>query len=199
MSKYKNSTNLVFPYFPQLRHRQVLQVACGDYHTLFLVGGSLGQLDCQKEVLGVGENTVGQILGKSSKDLIKQPVVLVELSGKDIQGLAATRESSLAWDSKGQIYEWGIKEYRNEEINVTYSLNERIQQLQKGYQHYAALTTSGKCIFNLIQFTHGAVYLSKALQFIARHSHSNSLPKTQFQWLVAQVMWWQWIHTEMFL
>lgn len=54
MTKFKNSTNLVFPYFQQLRHRQVLQVACGDYHTLFLVGGSLGQLDPQREVLGVG-------------------------------------------------------------------------------------------------------------------------------------------------
>lgn len=114
MTKFKNNTNLVFPYYQQLRHRQVLQVACGDYHTLFLVGGALGQLDPMREVLGVGENTVGQILGKSSKDIIKEPVVLVELSGKDIQGLAATRESSLAWDGKGQIYEWGIKEYRNE-------------------------------------------------------------------------------------
>jgi hypothetical protein len=41
MAKYKNSTNLVYPYFGELRHRQVKQVACGDYHTLFLVGGAL--------------------------------------------------------------------------------------------------------------------------------------------------------------
>jgi len=75
---------------------------------------------------------------------------LVDLSGRDIQGLTATRESSLAWDSKGQIYEWGIKENRNEEINVTYSLNEKIVQLEKGYQHYAALTASGKCNLLLI-------------------------------------------------
>lgn len=39
--------------------------------------------------------------------------MLVELSGRDVLGVAATRESSLAWDAKGQIYEWGIKEYRN--------------------------------------------------------------------------------------
>lgn len=42
MAKYKNNTNLVFPYFSQFRHRQVLQVSCGDYHTLFLVSGALG-------------------------------------------------------------------------------------------------------------------------------------------------------------
>lgn len=43
MGKYKNSTNLVFPYFQQLRHRQVVQVVCGDYHALFLVAGALNQ------------------------------------------------------------------------------------------------------------------------------------------------------------
>lgn len=42
MNKYKNATNLVHPYFQQFRHRQVLQVVTGDYHTLFLVGGPLG-------------------------------------------------------------------------------------------------------------------------------------------------------------
>lgn len=42
MNKYKNATNLVHPYFNQFRHRQVLQVACGDYHSLFLVGGPIG-------------------------------------------------------------------------------------------------------------------------------------------------------------
>lgn len=67
MTKYKNSTNLVFPYYQQFRHRQVLQVSCGDYHTLFLVAGSLNQINSPYEVFGVGENTVGQILGKSSK------------------------------------------------------------------------------------------------------------------------------------
>ncbi len=42
MGKYKNNTNLIFPYFPEFRHRKILQVVCGDYHTLFLVGGALG-------------------------------------------------------------------------------------------------------------------------------------------------------------
>ena len=42
MAKYKNTTNLIHPYFLQLRHRQVIQVVAGDYHALFLVGGPLG-------------------------------------------------------------------------------------------------------------------------------------------------------------
>jgi len=41
MSKYKSITNLVYPYYPEFRHRKILQVVCGEYHTLFLVGNSL--------------------------------------------------------------------------------------------------------------------------------------------------------------
>jgi alpha-tubulin suppressor-like RCC1 family protein len=150
MAKYKNSTNLVHPYFLQLRHRQVRQVACGDYHTLFLVGGALNAAERSYEVMGLGENTVGQILGKPTKGIIKEPVVISELSGKNIKGITACRESSLAWDEKGNIYEWGIKDKRDEVINVTYSLNDKIVQLEKGYQHYAALTASGKCKVEMI-------------------------------------------------
>jgi hypothetical protein len=43
MNKYKNSTNLIYPYFPEFRHRKILQVVCGDFHTLFLVGGAIGE------------------------------------------------------------------------------------------------------------------------------------------------------------
>jgi alpha-tubulin suppressor-like RCC1 family protein len=150
MAKYKNSTNLVHPYFLQLRHRQVRQVACGDYHTLFLVGGALNAAERSYEVMGLGENTVGQILGKPTKGIIKEPVVISELSGKNIKGITACRESSLAWDEKGNIYEWGIKDKRDEVINVTYSLNDKIVQLEKGYQHYSALTASGKCKVEMI-------------------------------------------------
>ena len=41
MVNYKNNTNLIYPYFPEFRHRKIVQVACGDYHTLFLVAGSI--------------------------------------------------------------------------------------------------------------------------------------------------------------
>lgn len=114
MSKYKNATNLVHPYYPQLRHRFVQKVSCGDYHTLFLVGGALGSNNSKAfQVMGLGENMVGQILGKPSKETIKEPVVIVQLSGKGVCGINAVRQSSLAWDEKGQIYEWGIKERRD--------------------------------------------------------------------------------------
>lgn len=40
MAETKNSIQVVHPYFPQFRHRKIKQVACGDYHALFLVEGS---------------------------------------------------------------------------------------------------------------------------------------------------------------
>jgi hypothetical protein len=108
MSKYKNATNLVYPYFNEFRHRKVMQVVCGDFHTLFLVGGAL---DCREErgggateVFGLGENTVGQITGRSRKVIYKEPVLIAQLSNKNVQGIWASRESSLAYDGKGSIY-----------------------------------------------------------------------------------------------
>ena len=41
MGKYKNNTNLIHPFYPEFRHRKILQVVCGDFHALFLVGGAL--------------------------------------------------------------------------------------------------------------------------------------------------------------
>ncbi len=76
MTKYKNATNLIYPYFQQFRHRRVLQVVTGDYHTLFLVAGPLG-IDTETEVFAMGENSVGQVLGRSSMDIIKDPTLLV--------------------------------------------------------------------------------------------------------------------------
>lgn len=46
--------------------------------------------------------------------MFKEPTLIVELSSKKIKGLAANRESSCAWDEEGRIYEWGIKEKRDE-------------------------------------------------------------------------------------
>jgi len=42
-------------------------------------------------------------------EMIKEPTLIVDLSGKKIAGITANRESSGAWDQNGRIYEWGIK------------------------------------------------------------------------------------------
>ena len=61
------------------------------------------------EIFGVGENTMGQILGRPNHTLYQDPVIVSGLSGKGIQGIAAAKESSMAYDEKGNIYEWGVK------------------------------------------------------------------------------------------
>lgn len=75
-----------------------MQVVCGDFHTLFLVGGSLGVNQPKEtnnlwntEVFGFGENTVGQITGKERKVIYKEPVLISQLSGKGIEGVWASR------------------------------------------------------------------------------------------------------------
>ena len=74
-------------------------------------------------------------------------MLISELSGKGIEGIWACRESSLAYNNNGNIFEWGMKEKRQELIEVTYTVGEEIAKFEKGYRHYALLTKSGKCTF----------------------------------------------------
>jgi hypothetical protein len=56
---------------------------------------------------------VGQVTGIPKKGIYSEPVLISKLSGKGIKGIWAVKESSLAYDYDGNIYEWGIKENRN--------------------------------------------------------------------------------------
>ena len=91
---------MVYPFFNIFRNREVRQVTCGDFHTLFLIGLPLGlkrQSEAKigeawrTEVFGIGENTVGQILGRPSQIQYSEPVLIPALSGKGIEGVWATR------------------------------------------------------------------------------------------------------------
>lgn len=57
----------------------------------------------------MGENGVGQAIGNASTQLFKEPILIPELSGKGITGIHAYKETSLAYNDKGDIYEWGVK------------------------------------------------------------------------------------------
>lgn len=93
MAKYKNATNLVHPYFMEFRHRNVVVVACGDHHALFLIGAPIdaAQERVDYEVFGVGENSLGQITGAANQKEFKTPVLIAELSGKGIEGICAVK------------------------------------------------------------------------------------------------------------
>lgn len=70
------------PYFQHFRHRRIKQVVCGDFHVLFLVEGSFDNLETtlkpewQTEVFAMGENGVGQAVGKPSSTFFKEPVLI---------------------------------------------------------------------------------------------------------------------------
>ena len=132
-------------------------MACGDHHAIILANGhhSLDPRKTQEkddrdawrtEVFGVGENSAGQVLGTiyEKSPCSTQPVLIKELSGKGIIGVYAFRESSLAYDSSGNVYEWGVKSNGLRGIESTVCLGFEIKKLEKGSKHYAALTSSGK-------------------------------------------------------
>ena len=97
-------------------------------------------------MFGVGENTEGQIRGVACSEIFKEPHMVAALSGKNIQGIYAFKESSLAYDGKGNIYEWGVKENKNGKVDLAYQLKEELVGVEKGMKHYAALTKNKKRI-----------------------------------------------------
>lgn len=59
------------------------------------------------DVLGWGENSLGQVTGKAEVPRYHQPVVLSEFTGKKIISVGCHKASSSAIESGGNIYEWG--------------------------------------------------------------------------------------------
>jgi hypothetical protein len=90
---------------------------------------------------------VGQALGNATTQFFKEPVLIPELSGKGITGIYAHKETSIAYNDKGEIYEWGVKENRDNKISLTFNVGEEIESMQKGNKHYALMTKSKKCNF----------------------------------------------------
>lgn len=89
-------------------------MSAGEYHVLFLVGA--GEYDKEikgrwaTEVFGLGENRAGQITGSTEhKSSFNEPVLMKDLSGKGLEGVYAFKETSLAYDECGNIFEWGAK------------------------------------------------------------------------------------------
>ena len=107
LGELKSNKNVLYPNYQQLKHRKIKEVVCGDYHTLFLTEGIFGETETtldenwRSEVFGLGENGVGQVLGKSGIHIYKEPILITELSGKGITGIYANKETSLAFNDKG--------------------------------------------------------------------------------------------------
>ena len=128
-SKIHNKASIKI--LPEFKNRKVLQVACGDHHTLVLVQGSIFNLydvskvltrwsniinvniekksdhingrDETNDVFGWGENTCGQITGNSSLGFVEKPTIIKKFIGKNIKGIAACRASSMCYDDSGVV------------------------------------------------------------------------------------------------
>ncbi len=119
-----------------------------------MVGDLLSPKEPQAvRVLGIGENGEGQVTGfETGSYRFTTPFLIPELDGRGVTGILAAKESSLAWDEKGLIYEWGGQGARP--ISPLTSLGERVLALRKGDKHYLALTPSGAYLWGQIHAAH---------------------------------------------
>lgn len=100
-----------------LMNRKVLSVSCGDSHTIALVEGMqpsgewiMERTDPKqpmRDVVGWGENNLGQVTGNLKVSRYHTPQVLNYFFGKQIKEVSCYRSKSAAYDTKGNIYEWG--------------------------------------------------------------------------------------------
>ena len=78
----------------------IQQVACGDYHTLFLTRDS--------RVLACGANCCGQLgLGSQASSAEREPQIVAALAGKEIVSIACGSEHSVAVERGGVVWVWG--------------------------------------------------------------------------------------------
>ncbi|KAM3143096.1 hypothetical protein pb186bvf_004682 [Paramecium bursaria] len=109
-------------YLSLLKNRQIISLACGEHHVIALVSGcscinpfyinDCKLQDCNGgyEVFGWGENFLGQaVMDPGQGNFINTPQNLNQLSGKQIAGVSAYKCSSLAWNAKGEVFQWGVK------------------------------------------------------------------------------------------
>lgn len=111
----------------EFRNRKVLNIACGDHHTIALVEcayTNLYELKSRKKpqeadpyggdtygqplVFGWGENTLGQVLGHTEIENVERPTLIPSLIGKKIACIAASRAASACAEKTGEVYEWGF-------------------------------------------------------------------------------------------
>ena len=129
------------------KNRQVLQIACGDYHTLALVQNCLPKdrsistlQNASPTLFGWGDNGSGQISGQQGgpKTFFK-PVPVTELKSKSIIGIDCYDNISAAFDTEGNLYEWGgLKQ----ELRVVKRLGE-VREVGLGNGFGAARTGAG--------------------------------------------------------
>lgn len=145
------------------RGRRIKEVACGGYHSAFLLEGG--------EIYTCGLNSKGQ-LGHYNDG--KEPEQVEALAGEDIVHVACGELHSLAVSSNGQIFSWGASSegqlgHATMEVSVSIprfirKLNQqKILQVSCGSWHCLALADDSQ-LFTWGQNSHGQLGLGEGFE-----------------------------------
>lgn len=135
-----------------LTNRRILSLSCGDGHTIALVAGlgSNSSIILEEEgnrpltdVIGWGENSLGQVSGNTKVERYSEPVVLSQFVGKRILNVGCSRAKSSAVELGGNIYEWGG--VQESPIEVVHKIQEA-QEISHG-NNFTIVRTIDKIYF----------------------------------------------------
>uniref|UniRef100_A0A452E1T7 HECT and RLD domain containing E3 ubiquitin protein ligase 5 n=1 Tax=Capra hircus TaxID=9925 RepID=A0A452E1T7_CAPHI len=113
-----------------LQEKNIIQITCGDYHSLALSKG--GELFAWGQNLD-GQLGVGRIFASTST-----PEIVENLSGVPLVQISAGEAHSMALSMSGNVYSWGRNDCGQLGLGHTY-----IEFLACGGSHTALLTKSG--------------------------------------------------------
>nr|XP_044999450.1 E3 ISG15--protein ligase HERC5 [Jaculus jaculus] len=135
-----------------LQEKSIIQIACGDYHSLALSKGG--------ELFAWGQNLDGQLGVGSTCPSTPVPQTVEHLAGVPLVQISAGEAHSMALSMSGKVYSWGRNgcgqlglghtEKQDSPSLIEALDNQRIEFLSCGGSHTALLTQDG------LLFTFGA-------------------------------------------
>ncbi|KAJ6655417.1 hypothetical protein lerEdw1_005414 [Lerista edwardsae] len=129
----------------ELGHKQIVQIACGDHHSMAMSKGG--------ELFSWGQNDRGQLgLGRWT-DSIQEPQLVQALKGIPLAKIAAGTAHSMAVSLSGSVYSWGKNAFgqlglgdtedRNSPTFVNALEHKKIVFISCGGEHTAGLSKDG--------------------------------------------------------
>ncbi|XP_017400590.1 E3 ISG15--protein ligase HERC5 isoform X2 [Cebus imitator] len=135
-----------------LQEKKIIQITCGDYHSLALSKGG--------ELFAWGQNLHGQLGVGRKFPSTTTPQIVEHLAGIPLAQISAGEAHSMALSMSGNIYSWGKNEFGQLGLDHTESKdspsliealdNQKVEFLACGGSHTALLTQDG------LLFTFGA-------------------------------------------
>ncbi|XP_042557790.1 E3 ISG15--protein ligase HERC5 [Dipodomys spectabilis] len=135
-----------------LQEKSIIQIACGDYHSLALSKGG--------ELFSWGQNLYGQLGVGKTLSSSPTPQIVEHLAGVPLIQISAGETHSMALSMSGNIYSWGKNDFGQLGLGHTKNKdfpslieavdNQKVEFVACGGSHTALLTQDG------LLFTFGA-------------------------------------------